>query len=405
MKLIEKKLFTEQPDKTTGVLSMAAHCSIDGKLMKYSTYTGASDAFRDSEISFSEDNGATFHNKRSDRTRWKTEKGMMTRYFKLTALDRRSDRFYMFYNRGLLPSDRPHDGLQNWQMYYNMSEDGGETIEFEEPLIMIGDYSIDHPIEGVYIGKNNFMVGDWPCEPILTDDGRILLAVQCTMFNEKGEIYNPGGGYTYQYSVLLHGRFLEDGRIEWFDISNRIEGDPLKTTRGTIEPSVAMMPDGRILMVLRGSNGGALDSEFKIPGYRWYSVSYDGGRTFRQPEPWKYDNGEVFHSPSSCSKLLAHSNGNYYWIGNICEGNSRANMPRNPLCICEIDLNSLYLKKHTKYDFLNRENHQFEDVTFSNFHAAEERGTGDIIVFCTAFWQDKINMYKNSDSYMYRLRP
>ncbi len=404
MKLIEKILFAKQPDENTGILSMAAYCSGDGKLMKYSTYTGASDAFRDSEISFSDDGGNNFHSRRKDRTRWKTDGGMMTRYFKLSALDGKTGRFYMFYNQGLLPSDRPQDGLQSWQMVYNMSEDGGQTIVFEEHVVMKGNYSLSHPIEGVYIGKNNFMVGDWPCEPILTDDGRILMAVQCTMFDEEGKLYNPGGGYTYQYSVLLHGRFLDDGRIEWNGISNKVEGDPYKTTRGVIEPSIAMMPDGRILMVMRGSNGGTKDPDFKIQGYRWFSVSEDGGWTFSKPEPWKYDSGEMFHSPSSCSKLLRHSNGKYYWIGNICEDNSRANMPRNPLCICEIDQNNLLLKKDSRLDFILREDHQFEDVTFSNFYAAEEWNTGDILVYCSAFWQDKVNIYKDSSSFKFRLR-
>ncbi|HPJ21082.1 MAG TPA: sialidase family protein [Clostridia bacterium] len=405
MKLIEKNIFARQPDANTGVLAMAAYCSNDGRLMRYCTYTGSSDAFKDSTIAFSDDGGRSFHGERMDRTRWKIEKGMMTRYFKLTALDKRTDRFYMFYNQGLLPSDRPEDGLQNWQMYYCMSENNGDTITFEEPVVMKGDYSIDHPIEGVYIGKNNFMVGDWPCEPILTDDGRILMAVQCTMFDENGHIFNPGGGYTYQYSVLLHGRFLDDGHIEWFDISNRVEGNPATSTRGAIEPAVTDMPDGRILMVMRGSNGGTKDPECRIPGYRWYSVSNDGGFTFSKPVPWEYEDGVRFHSPSSCSKLLKHSNGKYYWIGNICEENSRANMPRNPLCICEIDTESLLLKKETKYDFIIREDHQYEDVTFSNFYAVEDKDTGDILVYCTALWQDRTNIYKNGDSYRYRLRP
>jgi len=405
MRLVEKLLFTKQPDPETGVLSMATYCSTDGKLMKYSTYTGSSDAFKDSEISFSFDGGKTYINKRQDRTRWEVAGGMMTRYFKLTALDKRTNRFYMFYNQGLLPDDRPENGLQSWQLYYSMSENGGETAVFEEPVIMKGDYNVNHPIEGVYIGKNNFMVGDWPCEPILTDEGRILLAVQCTMYDHEGNIYNPGGGYTYQYSVMLHGRFLEDGRIEWFDISNRVEGDPKKSTRGAIEPAAMEMADGRILMVMRGSNGGTKDPDFLIPGYRWYSVSYDGGLDFTKPEPWKYTNGESFHSPSSCSKLLSHSNGKYYWIGNICDEKTRANMPRNPLCICEIDNDTLLLKKDTKFDFIKREPYQFHDVTFSNFYAREEWGSGDILVYCSAFWQDPENTYKDTDSYLYRLRP
>ena len=405
MKLIDRTLFTDQPDTVTGVLSMSAYCSNDGKLMKYSTFTGRSDAFKDSVISFSDDGGLTFHNERSDKTRWETDRGMMTRYFKLTALDKRTGRFYMFYNQGLLPGDRPEDGLQSWQMYYNMSEDGGNTFLFEEPVIMKGDYDNRHPIEGVFIGKNNFMVGDWPCEPILTEDGRILMAVQCTMFDDQGKIFNPGGGYTYQYSVMLHGRFLEDGRIEWFDISNKAEGNPTISTRGAIEPSIIMMPDDRILMVMRGSNGGPKDPDCELPGYRWYSISEDGGKTFSKPEPWEYTDRTGFYSPSSCSKLLRHSNGRYYWIGNICEENSRANMPRNPLCICEIDKDSLLLKKETKFDFIKREKHQYEDVTFSNFYAVEERDSGDILVYCTALWQDEANIYKDARSYKYRLRP
>jgi len=405
MQLIDKKLFTEQPDKTTGVMSWASYCNNSGDIMKYSTYTGSSDAFKGSTLQFSIDGGKTYSEPVMDKTRWQVEGGMMTRYFKLTAIDNRTDRHYMFYNQGLLPGDRPEDGLKNWQMYYRMSEDGGRTYEFEKPVVMTGDYDEFHPIKDVWRGKNSFMIGDRPCEPIVKEDGTILMAVQCTMIDENGEIFNPGGGYTYQYSVLLHGRFIENGEIEWFDISNRVEGDPFKSTRGAIEPSIMEMPDGRILMICRGSNGGAKDPDHKIPGYRWYSISKDGGYTFSSPQPWMYTNKEKFHSPSSCSQIFKHSNGKYYWIGNICKENSRANMPRNPLCIIEIDEKTLRLKKETKYDFLKREPHQYHDTTFSNFYAREEKESGYILVYCSAFWQSPENTYLNSSSYEYKLTP
>lgn len=64
-----------------------------------------------------------------------------------------------------------------------------------------------------------------------------------------------------------------------------MEADPAASTRGTIEPTLAEMPDGRILMVMRGSNGGSKDPEFKIPGYRWHSVSSDGGYHWTKPQP------------------------------------------------------------------------------------------------------------------------
>lgn len=403
MRLIDKKLFTKQPDTKTGVLSMAAYCSINGDLMKYTTYTGSSDAFKDSAIQFSNDGGKTYTKPVQDKTRWKVENGMMTKYFKLTALDKHSGRFYMFYNQGLLPSDKPEDGLKNWQLFYTMSEDKGRNFKFEKPVVLKGDYDEFHPIRDVWRGKNSFMVGDWPCEPIIREDGTMLQAVQFTMFDESGEIINPGGGYTYQHSVVLHGRFLENGEIEWFDISNSIEGDPLRSTRGALEPSIIEMYDGRILMICRGSNGGIKDPDCKIPGYRWYSVSNDGGYTFSALKPWEYTNGEKFYSPSSCSKLLKHSNGKFYWIGNICKENPRANMPRNPLCIVEIDPVSLMLIEETKFDIIKRESYQYEDVTFSNFYAREEQGTGDILVYCTSMWQSLENIYLNADSYEYRL--
>jgi hypothetical protein len=79
-------------------------------------------------------------------------------------------------------------------------------------------------------------------------------------------------------------------------------------------------------------------------------------------------------------------------------------MPRNPLCIVEIDPDTLLLKIETKYDFIKREPHQYQDVTFSNFYAREEKGTGDILVYCSAFWQSPENTYLNTSSYEYRLK-
>jgi hypothetical protein len=104
--------------------------------MKYSTYTGSSDAFKDSTIQFSHDGGKTYTEPVPDKTRWKVAGGMMTKYFKLTALDKKSGRFYMFYNQGLLPSDKPEDGLKNWQLYYTMSEDKGRSFKFEKPVVL-----------------------------------------------------------------------------------------------------------------------------------------------------------------------------------------------------------------------------------------------------------------------------
>ena len=66
-------------------------------------------------------------------------------------------------------------------------------------------------------------------------------------------------------------------------------------------------------MVLRGSN----DRRPELPSWRWIAFSSDGGRRWTPPEPWTYDQGEAFFSPSACSQLLRHSSGRLFWLGNI----------------------------------------------------------------------------------------
>ncbi|HBN84763.1 MAG TPA: hypothetical protein DDZ89_13060, partial [Clostridiales bacterium] len=78
-------------------------------------------------------------------------------------------------------------------------------------------------------------------------------------------------------SALLHGKWDESSELQW-TLSQPIKLSPELSRRGLIEPAVAEMPDGRILMVTRGSNQGRNDTNVDrmIPGYRWYSISSDG---------------------------------------------------------------------------------------------------------------------------------
>jgi hypothetical protein len=90
------------------------------------------------------------------------------------------------------------------------------------------------------------------------------------------------------------------------------------------EPTLAALTDGRLMMVMRGSN----DKKPSLPGYKWVSFSSDGGFHWSTPKPWTYHNGEPFFSPSACSQLLRHSNGKLFWLGHITAANPRGNRPR-----------------------------------------------------------------------------
>jgi hypothetical protein len=112
-----------------------------------------------------------------------------------------------------------------------------------------------------------------------------------------------------------------------------VKGDPARSTRGMDEPTLARLSDGRIMMLMRGSNAGHPE----LPGFRWVSWSSDGGWHWTKPQPWTYTSGEPPFSPSACSQLLRHSSGKLYWIGHITPANPRGNRPRYPVVIGGVD--------------------------------------------------------------------
>jgi hypothetical protein len=243
------------------------------------------------------------------------------------------------------------------------------------------------------------MIGDTTCRPIRTRRGDILVPVQVTPVGPDGEYHNPGGGNTYHDSAVLIGRWTSGDRISW-DISEYVSNDPALSTRGALEPTVSEMPDGRIMMIMRGSN----DANPDLPGMKWFSISEDGGRTWCKIAPWTYQDGTRFYSPSSCSQLLEHSNGSYYWLGNITPQNPAGNRPRYPLVIGEVDPESCLLDRESVKVIENRQRGQPIEVSLSNFMAHEDRENGDILLNISPLFTRKFLDW-TGDACMYRIIP
>jgi hypothetical protein len=174
---------------------------------------------------------------------------------------------------------------------------------------------------------------------------------------------------------VLRGRWRDDGRIDW-GLSALVKGDPARSTRGMDEPTVAELADGRLLMVMRGSNGG----KFELPGRKWVAHSSDGGRTWSAPVPWTYADGGDFFSPSACSQLVPHSSGRLFWIGNLVPENPRGNQPRTPLVIGEVDRRSGLLRRETVRVIDERKPGDSPLLALSNFSGREDRETREIVV-------------------------
>jgi hypothetical protein len=220
--------------------------------------------------------------------------------------------------------------------------------------------------------------------------------MQITPLGPDGKYYNPAGGYTYTEAIVVMGTWRKDGKIDW-DISERVAIDPDKSTRGAIEPTVAEMPDGRMLMVMRGSN----DSKQALPAYKWRSVSTDGGCHWSKPEPWTYDDGTSFFSPSSISQFVMHSNGRVYWFGNVCKENAKGNSPRYPLVAGEVDPVSLKLIRKSVTVIDDLQPGEDSSLQLSNFSLHEDRVTHDIILHLSRFFSHNWT----GDAWQYRIRP
>lgn len=299
--------------------------------------------------------------------------------------DHRTRRFVTLFNAldtpGLDPNAiEPPIAQQTYYLRYRVSQDAGRTWRFDEPILQSGAYDAKHPLEGVWVGTNAIYLGDAGCIPIVTRKGRVLVPAQATVVGSDGKLFNPAGGYTYTEVLVLIGTWTKKGHLTW-TVSQRVCGDPARTTRGLIEPTLAEFSDGRILMVMRGSNGGKSDPKYALPSRKWFCISTDGGQTWSKPDEWTYDDGEPFFSPSSMSALCKHSSGRVFWAGNWSPTNCVGNLPRWPMVIGEVDRKTLLLIRHT---LVTLDTEQPEDQTqgrldLSHITLREDRVTKEII--------------------------
>ena len=403
--LLSQEVFVSSPKRGICVGAATYYTSRDGSgVLSVHTRASRSDTCDASFVRYSEDNGLTWSEPAERPTRFDHPGGTGRRCPRGSWVDPRTGRLLAFWTEGVLPTDHPLEGLKRWKLHYSVSDDGGKTETANEQIVHEGDeYDEVHHLPGVTVGKNCAMMGDLGQRPMLSRDNEIMLPVQSSPVGPDGEYYSPGGGFTYTDCMVLFGRWKPDGRLAW-TASERVKGDPNRTTRGLIEPTLARLSDGRILMVMRGSNHGRPE----LPGYKWRCFSSDEGRAWTRPEPWAYTDGFAFHSPSACSQLVPHSDGRLFWLGNICKENPVSNAPRYPIVIGEVALGTGLLIRDTVSVIDDRRPGDSPHLTLSNFYCREDRETGDLVLhmsrpFARDFREEgKIDW--TADALVYRIR-
>jgi hypothetical protein len=361
-----------------------------GDMMSIEHRFSRSDTVDVSYYRYSKDNGRTWTAPAERRTGEKRGAGMLRRHPRACFVDTRTGRFVEFWVEGILPHDDPLEGMQQWNVFYRV--DGGEANQ----VIHEGkEFSPTHPLPDVWTGKNCVMLGDVASVPITAKDGTILVPAIVTPLGADRKLYNPTGGYTYTDGIVLQGRW-SGKRLVW-RAGERILGDPKRVTRGMDEPTIETLADGRLILVLRGSN----DRDITLPGYRWVSYSKDGGAHWTRPEPWTYESGEPFFSPSACSQLVRHSNGKLFWIGHITATSPRGNRPRYPLYAGEVDQRSGRLMRGNLVKIDDRQPGEDEGLIIYSVYGREDRETNELAVHASRLFLPKGNF--SGDAMLYRV--
>ncbi|MBS0661625.1 MAG: exo-alpha-sialidase [Verrucomicrobia bacterium] len=361
-----------------------------------------SDTVDSAHCRYSSDNGRTWAIGGDLPTFEKRPGAKLRRSLRGAIADPFTGRLVRFYNQALLPSDDPLEGFWEWVVYYCVSEDAGLTWSIDEEIVAPGaEFNSGHPLPGVFVGRNAVMIGDHACKQIILADGTFILPVIISPLGPDGRYYNPGGGYTYSDAAVLRGRWAADGRHLTWELSERVQADPALSTRGMDEPTVAPLADGRLLMVMRGSN----DKKPALPGRRWIAYSSDQGRTWTKPQVWTYTSGEPFFSPAASSQLISHSSGRLFWLGNIVPQNPTGNRPRYPFVIGEVDRKTGLLDRGSVRTVDDRGPGDGELLALSTPSAREDRETGEIVLNMTRWGALSVGQQYNwtASAYLYHI--
>lgn len=206
-------------------------------------------------------------------------------------------------------------------------------------------------------------------------------------------------------SVLFRGRWdAARGRHFW-ERGARVEISPDRSARGLMEPEVASLRDGRVLVVWRGSDTGWDGTVAKEAGRKWFAISGDGGRTLGAVDEWRYADGTRFYSPSSIHRMIRHQvTGRLYWLGNLSATPPRGNHPRHPLVIAEVDETAAALRRETVTVIADRGAYHGPEVQFSNFSLLENRETHEWELHLTTYGQEADpGDWATADSWRYRV--
>ena len=288
------------------------------------------------------------------------------------------------------------------QCYYRLSYDDARTWSHPKQLRYEDGAYLDpeNITDPAFITRNEVYPGN---NTIRHSNGTLIhggASVNVPYENPEGVSYHPWFPADSKNigSACFIGRWNAEAKDYAWTAGKPVWVGLEVSSRGLLEPEVAELKDGRVLVIWRGSDSPVTQ------GRKWFSVSDDGGLTLSPVQELKYDDGARFYSPSSFHRMIRHSEtGRLYWLGNVCPNPPSGNSPRYPLIIAEVDETIPTLKKGTVTVIDDLAAGESAKLQLSNFSLLENRETHDLEVYLTRLGADPDDFW-GSDAYKYTLR-
>ena len=377
------------------------------------SYQSSSDWSDTHQMRTSEDGGQTWSAWRMFRKEWPMQEGFTKEEVPFAGCrDPESGKLVQFVFQRILIGEGTEALAKSWTQetptffdhnFWQISGDEGRTwgephqLRYEDgPFFDPGNWGNE-----AYL-RTNRMYGGYSA--VATREGTIVYPAAGVPL----EITDRGEKETVRAVRCFIGKWREAANTYQWELSDPIYVPHRISGRGMQEPCMAQLSDGRLFLVMRGSNivlkSDPWKGEVESPGRKWMSLSEDGGRTWTPVTDLRYDTGEPFYSPATFASMLRHSRtGKLYWFGNITPDPPDGNRPRYPLYVAEVEESIPALKKETLTVIDDRDpKTDPELVQFSNFNLFEHPETGQIELYMTRYGETPGNIW-TANAYKYAI--
>jgi hypothetical protein len=405
---VSRELYIPYPKPNVSAVLNAGYSGRRGlRRCEVLTYQVQDDVYQDAERRSSDDNGRTWSPWTLDTDMTIVSEGEHSwqRFPPIgitePCYDKASRRLVQPYSLVTFAGDPRKSGLSdcNYHTFWRTSTDDGRTwheggmVKYEEGP----NYDPNRKRAADFMAANSAV---YYYNTIPLKGGGVIFAADFT----PDVVAGPDGKKSLTAIRCFRGLWDKNAKEYRWTASAPVSF-PRALSGYAVEPWLARLKDGRILLDIRGTTQGATSP--KAVGRHWYALSKDEGRTFSEVHDWRYDDGNQFYSPATFARLLRHSKtGKLYWFGNISARPPVGNSPRYPFYIAEVDEKIPVLRRSTLtvIDDYDATRHT-SAVQFSNFCVFENRETHDFELCLSPFGQYP-NVYQASVyRYTIRLKP